>query len=168
MKAIYALYVRPDSAQRAVNALRRSGFRESDIAIVSSEPLEEYEFGKRDRETWMPVIAVVGGAIGLTTAYLLTSLTQMSWPLNTGGMPIVSLYANMVPLFELTMLGAVLATVATLVVTARLGRRGIEIYDKEVSDGKILIGVRNPPDEAIGDLEQAFGKAGVGVVKKIP
>ena len=79
MKAIYSLYVSPDSAQRAVNALRAAGFAEREIAIVSSEPLEEYEFGQRDRETWMPTIAVVGGAIGLITAYLLTSLTQMSW-----------------------------------------------------------------------------------------
>ena len=168
MKAIYALYVRPDSAQRAVDALRATGFGEQEISIASSEPLEEFEFGQRDRDTWMPTIAVFGGAVGLTTAYLLTSLSQLSWPLNTGGMPIVSLYANMVPLFELTMLGAVLATVATLVVTARLGRKGVGLYDPEVSEGKILIGVRNPPDDTIADLEQAFGNAGVGVVKKIP
>jgi hypothetical protein len=168
MKAIYALYLSPDSAQRAVDALHAAGYAKHEVAIVSSEPLEEYEFGQRDRETWMSGIAVAGGATGLIGAYLLTSMTQLSWPLNTGGMPIVSLYANMVPLFEMTMLGAVLATVATLVVTARLGRKGIEIYDKEVSDGKILIGVRNPPDDTISDLELAFGKAGPGVVKKIP
>ena len=168
MKAIYALYLSPDSAQRAVDALHAAGYAKHEVAIVSSEPLEEYEFGQRDRETWMSGIAFAGGATGLIGAYLLTSMTQLSWPLNTGGMPIVSLYANMVPLFEMTMLGAVLATVATLVVTARLGRKGIEIYDKEVSDGKILIGVRNPPDDTISDLELAFGKAGPGVVKKIP
>ena len=62
----------------------------------------------------MPWIAVIGAALGLTTAYLLTSVTQRAWAINTGGMPIVSNWTNMIIMFELTMLGAVLATVLTL------------------------------------------------------
>src|SRR5579863_8187936 len=49
LKAIYALYPDPDSAQRAVDALRDSGARlgvkADNIAIVSSEPFEEHAFG---------------------------------------------------------------------------------------------------------------------------
>ena len=167
MKAVYALYSNPALAQNAVDALKAAGIAPGDITIVSSEPLEEYEFGQRDRETWMPEIAVVGAGIGLTIAYLLTSLTQQAWPLDTGGMPIVSLYANMVTLFELTMLGAVLATVATLFVTARLGRKGTEIYDPEVSNGKILVGVANPPEATITEVEQALTAGGLGELKRI-
>ena len=134
---------------------------------MSSEPREEYEFGQRDRKTWMPQIAVVGAATGLMIAYLLTSLTQQAWPLDTGGMPIVSLYANMVPLFELMMLGAVLATVATLFVTAKLGQKGKEIYDPEVSNGKILVGVADPSEATITKVEQALSSAGIVELKRI-
>ena len=56
------------------------------------------------------------------------------------------------------MLFAILASVLTLLVTAGLpGRRGA-IYDPEVTDGKILVGVANPRDTAA--IERALGVAG--------
>ncbi len=156
MKPVYALYASPELAQRAVDALRRAGISDGDMTILSSEPLEEHEFGQRDRATWMPEIAVLGGAVGLITAYLLTSLTQQAWPLETGGMPIVSHWANMVPYFELTMLGVVLATFATLLITARLPGRVGELYDPEIANGKILVGVANPTDATRSELDRVL------------
>src|SRR5262245_51146800 len=102
MKAVYALYGTPESAQEAVNALKAAGIAEDRIAVQSSEPLEEYEFGQRDRATWMSWIAVGGGLIGLAAAYLLTSLSQQAWPIDTGGMPIVTNWTNIIVIFELT------------------------------------------------------------------
>ena len=167
MTAVYALYSSPESAQQAVDALRAAGIADHAMTILSSEPLEEYEFGHRDRSTWMPQAAVLGGAVGLAAAYLLLALMQEAWPLNTGGMPIVSLYANMVPLFELTMLGAVLATVSWFLVSARLGRRRPPICDPEVSHGKILVGVVNPLPGAVADVERALRAGGTGSLKRI-
>ena len=100
-----------------------------EISIMSSEPLEEWEFAQSDHETVMPWIAVIGAGLGLTGAYLLTSLTQQAWPINTGGMPIVTNWTNIIIMFELTMLGAVLATVLTLFMTARLPGRLPRFYD---------------------------------------
>src|SRR5688572_32683992 len=45
----------------------------------------------------------------------------------------------------------ILATVITLVVTADLGRGRGKLYDPEVSDGHILVGVENPPDGKVED-----------------
>src|SRR5262245_54824321 len=118
MKAVYALYRNPGTAQRAFDGLRRAGVADRDITILSSEPLEEYEFGQRDRETWMTWIAAAGGLFGLIGAYLLTSLTQRAWAINTGGMPIVTNWSNMIVIFELTMLSAIITTVITLLITA--------------------------------------------------
>ena len=108
MKAVYGLYTQSGigSARRRCVCARRE-FRDRQITILSSEPLEEYEFGKRDRQTWMTWIAALGGLIGLTIGYLLTSITQNVWPINTGGMPIVTNWTNLIIIFELTMLGAV-------------------------------------------------------------
>ncbi len=45
----------------------------------------------------------------------------------------------------MTMLSAIIATVITLLVTAGIPSRGGKMYDPEVSDGYILVGVENPP-----------------------
>src|SRR5262245_37991583 len=103
MTAVYGLFATPLLAQRAVDELRTAGIAERDITILSSEPMEEYEFGARDRETSMPWIAIFGAAIGLASGYLLTSITQRAWAINTGGMPIVTNWSNLIVIFELTM-----------------------------------------------------------------
>ena len=67
--------------------------------------------------------------------------------------------------YELTMLGAVIATVITLLVTARLPNWGAKLYDPEISHGKILIGVVDPSDEARAELENRLRRAGAEKVK---
>ena len=167
MRAIYALYATPTAAQRAVDNLKQAGVLERDITVLSSEPLEEYEFAQRDRETWMTWIAALGGLIGMTTAYLLTSLTQKAWAINTGGMPIVSNWTNLIVIFELTMLGAVFASVFTLLITAKIPSREAVLYDPAIADGKILIGVRNPSDSNANHVERALLAAGVRQVQTL-
>lgn len=167
MTAIYGLYTTPDSAQRAFDKLRAAGISENEIVVMSSEPLEEYAFGSRDRQTVMPWIAVLGAATGLVGAYFLTSLTQEAWAINTGGMPIVSNYTNLIIMFELTMLGAVFATVLTLMKTARLPRRLPKLYDPEISRGKILVGVAAPGPAMVGPVEAALGSAKPEIIKSI-
>jgi hypothetical protein len=166
MTAAYALYPDPDAALRAVDRLRGAGVQDRDITILSSEPIEHHPLGERDRATWMFWIAAGGGAIGLIVATWLTRMTEMAWPLPTGNMPIVSWWTNLIIMFELTMLGGILATVITLFVTARLPARGAALYDPDVSDGKILVGVRNPPSRTLPDIERALG-AGDAKVRTI-
>jgi hypothetical protein len=50
-------------------------------------------------------------------------------------------------IFEMTMLSVIVATVITLIVSAFIGERG-KLYDPEVSEGYILVGVENPSDAA--------------------
>jgi hypothetical protein len=165
VRAVYGLYPNPDAAQRAVNHLRAAGIADPDIIVISSEPFEEYEFSHRDKATWLYWIAGGGGAVGLVLAHFLTSTTQQAWPINTGGMPIVTPYANAIILFEMTMLGAILATVVTLFITAKLPNRGPRLYDAEVSDGFILVGLENPPDHAVPTARAALEAAGSGRVR---
>ena len=160
MTAIYALYQSPEAAQKAVDGLRAAGLADRQITILSSEPMEAYEFGQRDHHTFMPWIAVLGGAVGCSAGVALTSLTQLAWPLVTGGMPIVSIWPNLIPTFELTMLGAILATVGTLVVTAFLPGARSKIYDPAVSEGKILVGVERQEEAPAADLAQVLGEEG--------
>lgn len=167
MNAVYALYDNPETVQRAVDGLRAAGVADADIQVMSSEPFEDYEFGHKDSASWIHWIAGLGGVVGLGSAYLLTTLTQQSWPIKTSGMPIVAPWPNLIVMFELTMLGAILATVLTLFVSAKLPRSLPPLYDREVSDGYILVGVQQPPADLAPRLIAALEGAGAGRVKQI-
>jgi len=166
VNAVYGLYPNGQSAQQAVNRVRAAGFTDRQITVFSAQPMAEYEFGQIDKATAMWSIASGGALVGMATAFGLTWLTETSWPINTGGLPIFAWWPNLIIMFELTMLGAIVATVITLVVTAGLGRRST-LYDPEVSDGKILVGVENPPESAVRDLQTALGAPPGAQVKTV-
>jgi hypothetical protein len=148
VSAVYALYKSPDDAQRAVKGLRDAGIGDHRITILSSEPFEAYEFAHRDKATWMGWIAAASGVTGLAFGSWLTRMTELAWPLQTGNMPIVAWWPNIIIMFEMTMLFAILAAVITLLVTARLPARRPALYDPDITNGKILVGVENPTDAA--------------------
>jgi hypothetical protein len=166
MSAGYALFPDPDSAQAAVDQLRAEGVSSRELTVISSQPFEDHEFSHADKPTSMFWIAGGGAVVGLVFAWWFTRMTELSWPLPTGGMPIVSTWPNLIIIFELTMLFAVLSTVVTLLVTAQLPRRRPRLYDPAVSEGAILVGVEDSsvPQDA---LERALTVRG-GQFKTIP
>ena len=164
MSTVYALYSTPNAAQLAVNGLRAAGIGDDRITILTSEPFEEHEFAHRDKATWMGWIAVAGGVTGLALATWLARMTQLAWPLKTGNMPIVAWWPNIIIMFEMTMLGGILGAVVTLLVTARLPAKKPALYDPEIMDGKILVGVNNPPDAAV--VERALNVRGARIKRQ--
>jgi len=166
VKAIYGLYASGRSAQQAVNRLKAAGVSERDIVVMSAQPMEDFEFGRSDNKTWMWWIACAGGLIGMASAVGLAWVTEISWPINVGGLPTFAWWPNLIIIFELTMLGAILATVITLVVGAGLGRRP-SVYDPAVTDGRILVGVEHPSDARVGELEAALNAIPGAQVKTI-
>jgi hypothetical protein len=166
MSAVYGLYADPAAAQRAVNGLHAAGIAEDDVVVMSGEPFEAQPFAHRDSATWLWYIACLGGAIGLTFAAWLTRMTELAWPLQTGNMPIVAWWPNLIVIFEMTMLGAILATVSTLLITAKLPSRVPPLYDPEVTNGKILVGVQNPAAASLPALEQALMAGGAAELKR--
>lgn len=163
MTAVYGLYADPHVAQQAVANLRLAGVADRDITVISSEPFEHFEFGRRDAGTVMPWIAAAAGITGLLLTYFLLAASQEAWPLVTSGMPIAPLWTNLIIIFEMTMLSVIVATVITLLVTAGLPSRGGKLYDPEVSDGYILVGVEHPHDADV--LERALTLDGARIKK---
>jgi hypothetical protein len=164
---VYGLYPNGDSAQQAVNRLRASGVVDQDITVISSQPMEDYEFGEMDKATWMWWLACLGGLIGMAIGFGLAWVTETSWPMNVGGLPTFAWWPNLIIIFELTMLGSILATVVTLVVSALLPRKGQTLYDPEVTDGQILVGVEDPPEGSVPGLQATLGAAPGARVKTI-
>ena len=166
MSAVYGLYADGNAAQRAVNGLRAAGVAPGAITVITGEPLEDQAFFQENNATWIWYIASFGGLLGMLISTWFVRMTELSWPLSTGNMPIVAWWPNLIVIFEMTMLGAILSAVVTLVVTARLMRTGPPLYDPAVTDGKILVGVQNPPAANLPALEQALRAGGAGELKR--
>jgi hypothetical protein len=156
MNGVYALYPDGASAQRAVDSLRRAGVSDAEITVISSAPMEDFEFSHIGGKNRLWYVASLGGLIGFLASTALVVFTERDWPVNTGGMPIVAWWPNLIVMFEMTMLGAILANVGTLLVTSGLLRRRPAFYDPAVSDGKIMVGVENPSGRTAGAVERAL------------
>jgi hypothetical protein len=170
MKAIYGLFPDSDSARRALAALRAESSRlriaPEAIVLMSSEPLEEEGFGWEEQRTPMPWLAALGGVLGGTAGYTLAAFTQRTYPLPTGGMPLVAKFPSGIIMYELTMLGAVVATIVTLLISARLPNYRKRLYDPEVTNGKILVGVADPDRDCSEEIGQWLQREGAEQVKE--
>jgi Protein of unknown function (DUF3341) len=170
MKVLYALYADPETAQRAVDALHAASselkFDERQIVIVSGEPHEGYDFADSHLTNRPYGWAVLGAAIGGLCGYLLTTLSQKTYPIYTGGMPITPPWTNGIIIYELTMLGAILTTFITLLRGAGLPNFKGVIKDPEIWLGKILVGVADPPESSQPALEKCLLGAGATEVKQ--
>jgi Protein of unknown function (DUF3341) len=170
MKTLYALYADPASAQLALDSLRAASsklkFDAQQIVIVSGEPYEGYEFNDSHATTFPYRLAVLGGIVGGTLGYLLTTLTQHSYPIVTGAMPLAPVWTNGIIVYEMTMLGAILTTLVTLLIGAGLPNFKGVITDPEIGSGKILVGVVDPPEGSRLELENHLRQAGATQIKQ--
>lgn len=170
MKVIYGLYPDPESAQRAVDALHAASselkFNEQQIVIVSGEPHEGYDFADSHLTSLPYRWAVLGGAIGALSGYLLTTLSQKAYPIVTGGMPITPPWTNGIIIYELTMLGTILMTLIVLLRGARLPNFKGVIKDPGIWLGKILVGVADPAEGSQNGLEDCLLQAGATEIKQ--
>lgn len=170
MNAIYGLFPDCDSAGQAAQALYRASSRlhikADEIVVISAEPFEERIPGLPKERTPMPWLAALGGVLGGTAGYTLAAFTQRTYPLPTGGMPIVSLWPTGIVMYELTMLGAIVTTLITFLIAARLPGLRKRIYDPAISQGKILVGVTGPDRDHRAELEQQLYEKGAERVKE--
>ena len=128
----------PRDAIAALKELKRAGVPGSSITVMSSEPLH---LGIDDApKTRIGGFAIAGGLMGAAFAIVLTVWTSRQVDLVTGGMPIVSAWAFGIIVFELTALGAILATFGRMIFEAGLLRRRASTdYDEAVADGKVVV-----------------------------
>src|SRR5579862_7739220 len=170
MNTVYGIYGDPDAAQRAVDSLAAAGadlhFGKQQIVVISAEPFDGYDFSDEHADTHLFRLALLGAVIGGSLGYLLTSSTQSAYPLPTGGMPIVPPWTNGIIVYELTMLGAILCTIITLLAGARLPRFTTPLSDPAMWEGKILVGVADPPAAARDELQRRLRAAGAVQVKE--
>jgi hypothetical protein len=130
-----------DEAVMMIRMLLGSGVQPGEIEVLSSEPIPEIE-SLISGKSRLPVFVISGAVVGITAGFLLASGTARLYPINTGGMPTVSLLPVGIVTYEAMMLFAVLFAVAGLLLEARLPRRiraDSYPYAQSVADGEIVV-----------------------------
>ena len=141
-----AVFETDQMVRQALERLSGAGVGPDQIEVRSSIPLPHDVLPAGTRlHSRVPLMAILGGVLGGTGAFLLTSLTSLAYPLPTGGMSIVALPPAGIITFEGTAIGAILFTVATVVFECGLGKPGPlpDETDAEVAAGKVVVAVRS-------------------------
>ena len=164
-RTILGVYQQPDDVAETVTRLRQAGYGDNDFDILSGTPYPEGTFGEKVAAHRLYVFPLVGAICGFTIALLITAGTQLSYPMVTGGKPLLSIPPMLIIMYEGTMLGAILATVMGVIFESRLPRFDLGVYDTRITEGYLGVLVATP-EERLGYTEQLLRETGAEDIKK--
>jgi hypothetical protein len=105
-EGIYGLlaeFSTPSELVRATEAARADGYRR--MECYTPYPVEEAAEALHFHKNRVPLLTLVGGLLGVTTAFLMeTWINVWSYPLNIAGRPLFSWPAFIIPAYEWTIL----------------------------------------------------------------
>jgi hypothetical protein len=162
---ILGLFQDPEQVVEAMDGLKENGFPGEDLDVYSGCPFPEGSFGEHDPAHRLYMFPLVGALIGFAIGLLWTAGTQISYPLITGGKPILSIPPMTVIMYENTMLGAIIFTVLGVLFESRLPKRNLGLYDTRITEGYIGVLVECP-EERLTQAEALLSKAGAEEIKK--
>ncbi|MFQ6029873.1 MAG: quinol:electron acceptor oxidoreductase subunit ActD [Dehalococcoidia bacterium] len=164
-RPILGLFDNANAAADAGDALRQSGVANDDLDFLTDSPYPEGAFGEREEPHRLYIFPFIGALLGLTSGILLTSMTQVAYPMVTGGKPILSLPPMAVVCYEGTMLGAIIFTVLGIIFESRLPKLKAGLYDTRITEG--FIGVLVNTEETEHDRVQGvLNQSGAVEVKR--
>jgi hypothetical protein len=152
-KSILGLFQQPEPAADAMDGLKEAGFELGTFDVLTGTPYPEGAFGEHVPQHRLFRYPAFGAIIGFTLAVFLTSVTQLAYPMVTGGKPILAVFAMLIIAYVLTMLGAVVATVVGIIFESRLPNLNLGAYDTRITEGYIGVVVECEDDR----LEEARG-----------
>lgn len=95
----------PDEMVRATLAAKQAGYRR--MECYTPYPVEEAADALDVHTNRVPLLTLLGGIMGVTTAFLMeTWISAIAYPLNIGGRPLFSWPAFIIPAYEWTILFA--------------------------------------------------------------
>jgi len=148
-----------DEARRVVSLLLSREIPPKNIEVVSAEPIHDVGAAISGKSR-LPVFVILGAGLGIAAGYGLAAATARLYPINTGGMPIVSPLPVGIVTYEMMMLIAILFTLAGMLWEGKLLRK--QPRDKTgatdtLSDDEILIVVKGVSAEETENLRAAAG-----------
>ncbi len=161
---VLGLYADPQAAANAMGALQSAGVRPVDIDVLTDSPYPEGAFGERPVHHHLYVFSLVGAVCGFVVGLLVTVAMQIAYPEVQGGKPLLSIPPMINVLYEATLLGAIVVTVAGVVFESRLPDFTGDPYDPRISEGYVGVLIRRPQHGA-EDLLREHGAIDI-VVKR--
>jgi hypothetical protein len=127
------------SAGEAVTGLIRAGFVPSQITSLSSVAYPEGVLVQVERRSFFRWISLACAAVGALAGFGLAAGTAWLYPVQTGDKPIVALFPASIVTFEVTMLFAIIGTLAGMLLELGLPAWKPRLYDPAIAEGYIGI-----------------------------
>ena len=163
-QAILGLFQDAEPAATAGDALKDAGIPDTDYDFLTDAPYPEGSLGEREEPHRLYLYPFIGALLGLSSGIMITAMTQVAYPLVTGGKPVLSLPPMAVVCYEGTMLGAILFTVIGIIFESRLPKFQLGIYDDRITQG--FLGLRvNAEEEQSREVVQIMNAAGAVDIK---
>jgi hypothetical protein len=119
-----------DALRAAAHAAREHGYTRAEA--YSPFPIEGLEEVVGLERNWVAPICLLGGILGGAGTYFLQYYSAViNYPINVGGRPLNSWPSFIPPTFELTILGAAIAALVTMLVQSGLPRLHHPLFDVE-------------------------------------
>lgn len=165
-----AEFASADALVAGVRAARAAGYRRIDA--FTPFPIDGLDEALGFRERRIPRLMFAGGVLGAALGFGLQVHTNLDYPLNVGGRPLIAIESFAMIAFELMVLFAVLAGVLGMLVLNRLPRLHHPIFELErfhlASDDRffLLLCARDPlfEPERTGAFMVSLGPARVDLV----
>ena len=161
--AILGLFQDAESAANAGDELKSAGIADTEYDFLTDAPYPEGAFGEREEKHRLYLFPFIGALLGLTSGIMITAMTQVAYPLVTGGKPILSLPPMAIVCYEGTMLGAILFTVIGIVFESRLPKFKLGLYDNRITQGFIGLLVNAEQEQGPQVLQILNGAGAVDV-----
>ena len=162
-QAILGLFQDAESAANAGDALKSAGIEDTEYDFLTDSPYPEGAFGEREEKHRLYLYPFVGALLGLTSGIMITAMTQVAFPLVTGGKPILSLPPMAIICYEGTMLGAILFTVIGIIFESRLPKFKMGLYDNRITQGIIGLLVNAEQDRGPQVMQILNGAGAIDV-----
>ena len=149
---ILGVFAHVDTTVRALEELKAKGYH--DLTVYSPVPVHEIEdVVERDRPvSRVRVFTLLGGLVGLASAWILTAWSSLKWSLVVGGKPPMSVPVSppyVVIMFEMMVLFGGIATLIGLVALGRLPRfRPSPSYDPRFTNDRFGVAVHCAAERA--------------------
>ncbi len=137
-RLILGLFHEATPTADAIDALETQlGVPEDKLSVISGIPYTTSMLGRTVRYERLVPVALIGALGGLLTGLFLTVGTPLLYPLVVNGQPYIPIPPSLIIVFELTMMGTIVATFAGLLAESRFPFFGRSAYDEHITEGHI-------------------------------